>query len=201
MQSLADALTSGDFEEVALRSIGGEATNPAATHSLDHGLHGLINSFPGWRLSRLSGETCGKYHLPGRSGLPRLCYQRRKIRQIARSLVDTHLRRQGPAFTATKPFGLFGCGIVRQFGDGKDKQQTLRLGLGGGCGQQLPEMIVAVHEAQARGENRARPRRPAAVALTGVASPIDSWQSGQGAQSLWSNGQACFLALRRPTTR
>jgi hypothetical protein len=186
--SLVDAAASGDFEELTLRSIGGEATNPAAADGLDHGLQGFINPVLGRRLSRLTGEAGGKHHLPGRPCFSGLRHQGRKIRQIPGSLVDTHLRRKGSALTAMKPFGLFGRGIPWQFGYGKDKQQTLRRGLGSGSGQQLPEMIITVHEAQARRKCGLCPSRLAAVALTGVGRPIDSWQSRLRAQAVWPGG-------------
>ena len=73
-----------------------------------------------------------------------------EVRDVPRSLVDAHQRRERAATAGREAFALFGRGAVGQFGEGEDEQQTLRFGLCGGGGQKPPEMRVVVHPLQGR---------------------------------------------------
>ena len=86
-----------------------------------------------------AGQAGDEDHLPGRAGEPRFLHQRLEGAEFVAPLVDAGQRLQGAALT---PFEARALGRVRvggKLGAGKDEQQLLWLGLGGGGLQQLLE--------------------------------------------------------------
>ena len=106
---------------------------------------GLVGRTPG-----LSGEAGGEHHAPRRPRPFGLRDQGVEVGDVLRRLVDAHQRRQRAPAARPEAFELLGRRVVRQFCEGEDEQQTLRFGLRGGGGQELPEMRGVVHGEQGR---------------------------------------------------